>query len=245
MLSIIIPSYKGSSILLNNLPSFIEYLDKKNIRREVIIIDDGSNDNGATQKVALEFGCIYLENLNNMGKGASVRKGMLHAKGEYRIFTDVDIPFEFEAFDQFIHYLDIKEFDMVIGDRTLPDSRYFTEISRTRKISSTFFSFLVGRFVTTGMFDTQCGMKGFRANVANDLFSVNRINGFAFDVELLYIALKRNYDIKRIPVKLQTNETSTISLAREGITMFTDILSIKLNQLQGKYNKHSTNNENQ
>ena len=240
MVSIIIPSYKGSSILSNNLPSFIEYLDKKNIRREVIIIDDGSNDNGATRKIAQEFGCIYLENVNNMGKGASVRKGMLHAKGDFRIFTDVDIPFNFEVFEQFIHYLDVKEFDMVIGDRTLPDSKYFTEISRARKVSSNLFSFLVGRFVTTGMFDTQCGMKGFRANVAEDLFSVNRINGFAFDVELLYIALKRNYDIKRIPVRLRTNEASTISLAREGITMFTDILTIKLNQLQGKYNKQTT-----
>lgn len=241
MLSIILPSYKGSEILSRNLPLLIEYLGKKNITHEILVVDDGSADNGATRKIAEENGCIYLENGRNMGKGAAVRKGMLHAKGEFRIFTDVDIPFEFESFEQFLHYLDFKEFDMVIGDRTLPGSTYFAEISKTRKFSSNFFTFLVGRFVTTGMFDTQCGMKGFRADVAEDLFSVNSVNGFAFDVELLYIALKRNYDLKRLPVKLRTNEASTISLAREGITMVADILKLKLNHVRGRYDKRIKN----
>jgi len=237
MLSIILPSYKGSSILSLSLPLLTEYLNKKNIQHEIIVVDDGSNDNGATKKIAEEYDCIFLENTKNTGKGAAVQKGMRHAKGNFRIFTDVDIPFELDAFEQFLYYLDFKEFDMVIGDRTLQDSIYFTQISRTRNISSKFFSFLVGRFVTTGMFDTQCGIKGFRAHVAEDLFSVNRINGFAFDVELLYIALKRNYDIKRLPIKLRTNEPSTISLAKEGINMVIDILKIKLNHVQGRYNK--------
>ncbi len=237
MLSIILPSYKGSNFLAKNLPLFIEYLNNKNISHELIIVDDGSNDNGATKKVANKYGCIYFENKKNMGKGAAVRKGMANAKGEFKIFTDADIPFEFEAFEQFLHYLDFKEFSIVIGDRTLPESTYFSEISKKRKFSSNVFTFLVGRFVTTGMFDTQCGIKGFRAEVANDIFSVQRINGFAFDVELLYIALKRNYDIKRLPVKLRTNEVSTISLAREGFNMVSDILKIKLNHVMGKYNK--------
>ncbi len=180
MLSIILPSYKGSSLLANNLPLLIEYLGKKDLQNEILIVDDGSNDNGDTKNVAEKSGCIYLENVPNMGKGAAVRKGMAYAKGEFRIFTDADIPFEFEAFDRFLRYLDFKEFDIVIGDRTLPESTYFDEISKTRKFSSNLFSFLVGRFVTGGMFDTQCGMKGFRAAIADDLFSVNRINGFAF-----------------------------------------------------------------
>src|SRR3984885_451397 len=159
MLSIILPSYKGSAILSRNLPLLIEYLHKKNIGHEIIIVDDGSEDNETTKKITEKYGCIYLENAKNIGKGAAVRKGMLHAKGEFRIFTDVDIPFEFDSIDQFLYYLNFKEFDMVIGDRTLPGSVYFAEISKTRKFSSNFFTFLVGRFVTTGMFDTQCGLK--------------------------------------------------------------------------------------
>jgi dolichyl-phosphate beta-glucosyltransferase len=240
MLSIILPSYKGSEILSRNLPLLVEYLNKKNIGHEIIVVDDGSEDSGSTKKVAEQYGCHYLENVRNMGKGAAVRKGMLHAKGEYRIFTDADIPFEFDSLEKFLHYLDFKEFDVVIGDRTLPGSAYFMEISKTRKFSSGLFSFLVGRFVTGGMLDTQCGLKGFKAAVAEDLFSVSIVNGFAFDVELLYIALKRNYDVKRLPVRLRTNETSTIRLAKEGIKMVADILTLKLNHVRGKYKKRNT-----
>jgi dolichyl-phosphate beta-glucosyltransferase len=239
MLSIILPSYKGSEILSRNLPLLIEYLYKRNIGHEIIVVDDGSGDGGATQHVAVKYHCIFLQNECNLGKGAAVRKGMIRAKGEYRIFTDADIPFEFDALEQFLRYLDFKEFDVVIGDRTLPGSAYFTEISKTRKFSSGLFSFLVGRFVTGGMLDTQCGLKGFKAAVAEDLFSVSRVDGFAFDVELLYIALKRNYDVKRLPVKLRTNETSTIRLAREGIKMVADILTLKLNHVRGRYKKRS------
>jgi len=240
MLSIILPSYKGSDILSRNLPLLVEYLNKKNIGHEIIVVDDGSDDGGATQHVAITNNCIFLQNERNMGKGAAVRNGMLHAKGEYRIFTDADIPFEFDALEQFLRYLDFKEFDVVIGDRTLPESAYFGEISKTRKFSSNLFSFLVGRFVTGGMFDTQCGLKGFKAAVAEDLFSVSRVNGFAFDVELLYVALKRNYDVKRLPVRLRTNETSTIRLAKEGIKMVADILTLKLNHIRGKYKERNT-----
>lgn len=237
MLSIILPSYKGYSFLKKHLPEFINYASKKNISYEIIIVDDGSEDNGETEKIAKEYGCVFLQNKKNRGKGAAVRKGMLHAKGEYRIFTDADIPFELDAFDRFLYYLEFKEFDIVIGDRTIDGAVYFSEISRIRKISSVFFSFLVGRFITTGMFDTQCGIKGFKAKVAEDLFSVSKINGFAFDVELLYVALKRNYDIKRLPVRLRCNESSSINVISDGMRMLVDLFSIKWNHLRGKYNR--------
>ncbi len=237
-LSIIIPSFKGAEVLKNNVPGLINYFKQKNRLFEIIIVDDGSDDDGATEKVAIELNCLFLQNEKNLGKGAAVRKGMQHAKGDYRIFTDVDIPFEYDAFDRFLHYLEAKEFDVVIGDRTLPGSSYFTEISRLRKIGSNIFSFIVGRFVAGGHFDTQCGMKGFRAFVANDLFSVSKVNGFAFDVELLYISLKRNYDIKRLPVVLRCQEGSSVSVLRHGIGMLFDLYKIKLNHVKGLYNKH-------
>ncbi|HET6991131.1 MAG TPA: glycosyltransferase [Bacteroidia bacterium] len=241
-LSVIIPSFKGAEILRNNLPTLIAYLRQKNISFEIIIVDDGSGDNGATEKVAKDLGCLFFANPENMGKGAAVKNGMLKAKGDFRIFTDVDIPFELDAFDRFLKYLNEKEFDVVIGDRTLPGSSYFTEIPAIRKLGSTIFSFIVGRFVAGGHFDTQCGMKGFRATVAEDLFSVSRITGFAFDVELLYISLKRNYDIKRLPVVLRCQEGSSVSVLRHGFGMLIDLNRIKWNQLRGKYNKKNLKN---
>lgn len=236
-LSVIIPSYKGAEVLRKNVPELIAYLRQKNISSEIIIVDDGSGDNGLTEKVAREMGCLFFANPQNMGKGAAVRNGMLKARGDFRIFTDVDIPFQLDAFDRFLKYLDDKEFDLVIGDRTLPGSSYFTEIPAIRKFGSNVFSFIVGRFVAGGHFDTQCGMKGFRAAAAEDIFSVSRINGFAFDVELLYISLKRNYDIKRLPVVLRCQEGSSVSVLRHGFGMLIDLNKIKWNQVRGKYKK--------
>lgn len=234
-LSIVIPSFKGSESLQNNVPGLLNYLKGKNFSYEVIIVDDGSDDNGETEKIVKGLGCLFVQNKKNLGKGGAVRAGMLSAKGDYRIYTDVDIPFEFDAFDKFLHYLDVKEFDVVVGDRTLPGSVYFAEISRLRNIGSKIFSFIVGRFVAGGYFDTQCGMKGFKATVANDLFSITKINGFAFDVELLYISLKRNYDIKRLPVVLRCQEGSSVNVLYHGFGMLLDLYRMKWNQIRGKY----------
>lgn len=241
MLSIVLPSYKGADILKNQLPAFITFLKDENIDHEIIIVDDGSGDDGETERIALETGCRFLPLDNNVGKGAAVRKGVFLAKGDYIIFTDVDIPFNYESFRQFLHYLDMKEFDIVIGDRTLPGSSYFTKISGSRKLGSDIYSFIVGRFITGGLFDTQCGMKGFRRNVAIDLFSSGRIHGFAFDVELLYIALKRNYDIKRLPVILRSNEGSSVSLLRHGTRMVLDLFRIIWFQKTGAYRQQCVN----
>ena len=239
LLSIIIPSYKGAEVLKNNVPGLINYFKQKNSSFEIIIVDDGSQDGGATENVARELNCKFLKNEKNLGKGAAVRNGMLNAQGDLRIFTDVDIPFEYDAFDRFVHYLKVKEFDVVIGDRTLPGSSYFIDIPPIRKIGSNFFSFIVGRFVVGGHFDTQCGMKGFRASVAKDLYSISKINGFAFDVELLYISLKRNYDIKRLPVVLRCQEGSSVNVLRHGFGMLVDIFKIKWNHVRGLYKKQS------
>jgi dolichyl-phosphate beta-glucosyltransferase len=235
-LSIILPSYKSAGILREQLPEFIAWLKTKPWTTEVIVVDDGSDDGGETRKAAQENGCRFFQLEINKGKGAAVRRGMLEAKGEFRIFTDADIPFEYEAIELFFHYVKDKEFDIAIGDRRLPESKYFSEIKGARKMGSNIFTFFVGRFITTGFSDTQCGIKAFKGKVADDLFSVATLNGFAFDVELLYIALKRNYDIKRLPVHFRsTHDGSSVSLMKHAPGMLMDLFRIKLNHLRGRY----------
>ncbi len=236
-LSVIIPSYNSASVLKNNLPYLIEYLSGTKYSFEIIVVDDGSLDDNLTKQITQELKCKYLRNKVNMGKGAAVRNGMLNAQGTFRIFTDADIPFQIEAYERFLYYLDNKEFDMVVGDRTLVQSSYFGEISKSRKIGSSWFSFIVGRFVAGGMFDTQCGMKGFKAEIAKDIFGVGRINGFAFDVEVIYVALKRNYDIKRLPVSLRSQEGSSVNMLKHSFSMMFDLFVIKVNHLRKKYTK--------
>jgi dolichyl-phosphate beta-glucosyltransferase len=237
MLSLIIPSYKSAKILEHQLPYVIDFLKKQAINFEIIVVDDGSNDNQTTFHVTQKLGVKYLSYEQNKGKGHAVRLGMGQAKGDWLIYTDADIPFENEALLDIIHYLENKEFDLVIGDRGLENSHYFDRISVKRKFGSRFFTFLVGRFITTGVFDTQCGLKGFKKEIANDLFGVGRINGFTFDVELIYISLKRNYDFKKIPVVLRSQEGSSVRVFKHGLLMLIDLFRIKYFHLRGFYKK--------
>ena len=235
MLSIILPTYKGAEILKNQLPAFINFLDENKFVYEIIVVDDGSNDDGKTKNIALELGCIYLENEKNTGKGSAVRKGIMKSSGDYCIFTDVDIPFHYEAFLRFINYLEKKNFDIVVGDRNLPESSYFTKISPIRKLGSDIFSAIVSRIFTAGLYDTQCGMKGFKKEIAKDLFSISKINRFAFDVELISIAVKRAYTIKRLPVSLRSNESNTVKVVQHGMGMLLDLIRIIYFHWTGKY----------
>jgi hypothetical protein len=145
------------------------------------------------------------------------------------------VPYELDAFDRFLHDLDAKKYHFVTGDRTLEASSYDTEIPRLQTLGSHVYSFLVGRFVAGGWFDTQCGLEGFRGAAAEDLFRVGKIPGFAFDVELFYVALERNYDIKRLPVRLRVQEGSSVRIVRDGLAMTGDLAVIRWHQLAGHY----------
>lgn len=228
MTSIIIPAYNSSHILKKNLPPLISFLNEKKIESEIIVIDDGSDDFETTKKICTELNCRFLFHEKNLGKGAAVRKGMLFAKGDFRIFTDADIPFQYDAITALIQYL--HEFDMVIGDRTLPQSDYFSHISCKRFWASRFFSFLTEKLLTRNFCDTQCGLKGFNAKTAIEIFSSIKINGYAFDAELIYFAMKKNYSIKKIPVNFRNSEGSGAGIFRDGIKMFFDVLRIKFFQ---------------
>lgn len=233
--TIVLPAYRAAEVLARNVPPLLVYLNSLASTHEVIIVDDGSQDHGHTGDVARRLGCRYMELPRNSGKGAAVRQGMLAASGRFRIFTDADVPFELEAIERILYYLDFKEFHFVTGDRTLPDSRYFAQVSIARRLASAAASTIVSRFIAGGWLDTQCGIKGFQGRVADDLFGVTRVRRFAFDVELFYVALKRNYDIKRIPVRLRSNDTSSVRLAVDGPSFVADLARIRWNQFCGRY----------
>jgi len=236
-ISFIIPSYKSSEALDKNLSYLLNYVSLKDFESEIIVVDDGSNDENKTQVVVLKHNCKYLTYPKNRGKGGAVRFGMQNANGNIKIFTDADIPFESNAIDLIIFGITTQQFDLVIGDRTLEESNYFTEISSKRKFGSNFYTFFVGRIVTTGIFDTQCGLKGFTKKVADDIFSISKINSFAFDVEVIYIALKRNYSIRKIPVSLRSQEGDSVSLLKHAPGMLLDLFKIKINFIKGNYKR--------
>jgi dolichyl-phosphate beta-glucosyltransferase len=234
-LSVVLPCYREASRLAAHVPVLQRYLCALDVSHEIVVCDDGSDDAGLTRAVADELGCRYFASARNQGKGAALRRGMRQARGRFRLFTDAEVPYEFDAIERALHGLDREGFHMVVGDRTLEGSGYFREISLWRRLGSALCTLLVGRLVAGGGFDTQCGLKGFRAEVADDLFSVSRIGRFAIDMELFCVALQRRYHIKRLPVRLRCQEGSSVHPVRDGLALLRDALRIRRNLRLGRY----------
>lgn len=234
-LSVVIPAYNDAALLARHLPALEAYLRELDLGYEIVISDDGSDDDGATRDVAEELGTVYIRSPANRGKGSALRRGMRCAQGRLRIFTDADVPYELDAIGTMVRHLDLEGFDFVTGDRTLESSHYSALVPLWRRIGSWLFSAIVRRVGAFGRFDTQCGLKGFRADVAEDLFGVGRIDRFAIDVELFAVALARNYKIARLPVRLRCQEGSSVRFLSDGGAMLWDLLRIRWYSLVGCY----------
>ena len=242
-LSLIIPIYKGSAYAAQSAHLVHDYLSKNpNLSFEVIFVDDGSGDN--TSDVLRAQGLPHLRVLTlpeNQGKFGAIRAGMREATGACRIFTDGDIPYELEALSYVHSLIAGRNFHVVVGDRTLPGSEYAEQLSPTRSFVTKIFSILVRILVTGGLFDTQCGLKGFRGDVANALFPILRDSGFSGDVELLYVCLKYNLEIKRVPVRLRRAAPSTVRVVNHGLKMLRRISRLRRSWRKGFYrSEHMT-----
>lgn len=235
MLSIIIPSYNGSDILQKELPAFIAYLEKEIPNYEIIVVDDGSENWEKTQQVAKENKCRFERNQQNQGKGAAVKRGVFAAKGDQIIFTDADIPFQYQNLNRLYQELQGSEKEVVIGDRTLPESDYYDGISTLRRMGSKVFTSVISWVLKHSLRDTQCGLKGFKRQSAEAIFNCTTIKGFAFDVELLIITQIQERTIARIPVQLRNTGGSSVNFRQEVFKMLKDVFQIKRNSKNGKY----------
>jgi len=226
MISIVIPTYRGASILEKQLPLYIAYMKAHHPDFEIIIVDDGSDDAGRTAGLAEQYSCKYIHFPKNRGKGTAVKAGMLAAGGSILLFTDVDIPFQYQNISDFIATLEKEDVDLVVGDRTLAESSYFKRISVLRKAGSDVFSLIVSRVFTDGLHDTQCGLKAFKRAAGRQLFSETVITGFAFDVEILYLASIYGLRREGLPVQLRSNESSSVRVLYHGSLMLLDLITI-------------------
>jgi dolichyl-phosphate beta-glucosyltransferase len=151
------------------------------------------------------------------------------------IFTDADLPFDMEAFEYAYGLLCRGDIDIVIGDRYLPDSRYSEFLSLKRRIASIVFSLWVRLFIAGGLFDTQCGLKGFTRRIAPKLFTACKLKRFGGDVEVLYLALKLNLTVRRIPVRLHRSGKTSVRLLRDGVPTIAAVATIPFNWYLGLY----------
>ena len=221
--SLVMPAFNSIRYVDDNVGRVLAFFDAAGIDGEVVLADDGSTD-GTADSVRRDPRVTVLR-LPHGGKGAAVRAGMGAATGEIRAFTDGDLPYGLERLPLAMHYITDRRYHAVIGDRTLPGSDY-ESTGPLRTIVSEVASFAFRTLVTGGIYDTQCGFKVFR---------LARIDGFAIDVELIYLLLKYRLDLKRIPVVLERNAPSSVRVVRDSATAFRDIATIRWNWATGRY----------
>jgi dolichyl-phosphate beta-glucosyltransferase len=235
-ISLVIPVYNGNGTLEKHLTPLLSWLTGKPYKTQIILVDDGSADYHLARSYARQHDLQFLRLPANTGKGAALRNGFQLAEGNIQLFTDADIPFQYENIDTFISLLTQDPGKLVIGDRTDPSSVYFEKTSLMRTAGSYLVSALVNRFFVKGIQDTQCGLKGMGKEVASLLFHHSRIDRFAIDVELVYLAWQNDIPIIKIPVQLRSNDTSSVRAVKDGIKLLIDLYRIR--KIHGK-RKHS------
>lgn len=238
--SFVIPALNEAAHIRESLGLLCRYATERGWDFEVVVVDDGSHDTTGTEAAAADHRVRVVRNKANRGKGYSLRRGMLTARGRFRLYTDADIPYRLSCLDEFLRYLDFQEFHVALGDRTLQGSTYHLQVPFVRKVASYAFSWFAHNFVVGGWRDTQCGLKGFRAEVAENLFPRCTLDRFGFDVELIYATLKNNYDIIRLPVILERNKGTSVHVMRDSLLMLRDLARIRLNAAHGRYVKPIT-----
>jgi len=227
-ISVIIPVYNEEN-RINCVTKVIDYLRPRFSEFEIIISDSGSTDN--TVKLARAFADadsrIKVLKCKRHGKGGAVHEGILSSFGDLVLFTDVDLSTPIEEADKLISVL--KEgSDIVIASRWLPGSKILKRQRRVREIFGRILNGIIQRSYLPGIFDTQCGFKLFKGDIARELFSKQKIDGFLFDVEVLYMARKKGCKIKEVPVPWINNESSKVSIIKLIPQILIDLVRIKI-----------------
>jgi len=248
-LSVVIPTYNEEKRLLGTLENVVSYLARQEYTSEVIVVDDGSADR--TREIARSFITQHsgqprvrlIEN-DHRGKGYTVRTGMLAGEGKYILFTDADLATPIYEVGKMIGSLESGS-DLAIGTREGIGATRLNE-PFLRHLMGRVFNLLVRLISGLKFHDTQCGFKGFRREVAHDLFSrvklyganAKRIRGGAvtgFDVEVLYLAFQAGYRIEEIPVRWQYGAESKVNPLLDSARMFRDVIKVRWMAIKGMY----------
>ena len=237
-LSIVIPAYNEEALIVSTLESLRSYMASRPEQYEIIVVDDGSRDNTVPliQEWQKNTGTrLYLLiNQKNMGKGFSIRRGVMESRGQHVIFIDADLPYELDVIDNFMKALK-SGYDLAVGSRVLPGSEV-RGVPAYRYLAGQIFSLMVQTLLFSGLPDTQCGFKSFKSEAAREIFRRTSINGFGFDVEMLFVARKLKLAIQPVAVHMiEHRQRSRVRLVNDSLKMFSNLFMVRWMDWLGKY----------
>jgi dolichyl-phosphate beta-glucosyltransferase len=234
-LSIVIPAYNEEKRLIQTLPKIAEFIGKQTYSAEILVVDDGSEDRTAevVEQFAAQHACIRLIRAAHGGKGHAIKTGMLQATGDYAFLCDADLAMPITELPKFLPPIQ-NGYQVAIGSREIEGAVRHNEPSY-RHLMGRVYNLLVKVMAVPGFEDTQCGFKCFHRAVMHDLFSHQTIDGFGFDVELLFVAQKRGYRIVEVPIHWHYQTESKVHPIRDTLKMVQDMLTVRRNDRQGLY----------
>ena len=235
--SIVIPAYNEGARLEKTLQKVIAHIAREHWDAEVVVVDDGSRDE--TTQIVRSYMQTHrhlklLENQVNRGKGFSVRNGMLHARGEILLFTDADLSAPIEEASKLFAAIQ-NGADVAIGSRWLKSEMQTRKQPFYRQMGGRLFNLTLRTVLGLNFKDTQCGFKAFTYRAANTVFSMQKIERWGFDPEILYLANRSGMKVAEVPVEWAHSPGTRLHPFRDGIRMFADILKVRENALTGKY----------
>lgn len=230
MISVVIPCYNEGNFITKALKECFEYFSRKDVPFEILVVDDGSRDKTSerVEQVAAAHPGHHLRlirNRRNRGKGYSVRRGVLHSRGQLVLITDTDLSTPLREFEKMNAF--IPEYDIVIASRGLKESRKIIHQTWVRGAMGKIFNFFVRMLLFDGYYDTQCGFKLFKGEAARYLFKRQKIRRFAFDIEILGRAIKKGLKIKEVPVHWTNRNETRVRLIHDSVDMFISIFRIR------------------
>lgn len=215
----------------------IAFAESQDYVVQVLVVDNGSTDHtpDIAREIAAEHPAVSLLCQPIPGKGAAVRKGIFEGQGEYLFICDADLAMPIEETDKFLPPA-LSDYDVAIASREAPGAVRYNE-PWYRHLMGRVFNSIVRLLAVPGIQDTQCGFKCFRREAARDLFSIQTIDGWAFDVEILHAAQRRGYRLIEVPINWYYGEGSRVSPIRDSLNMVIEVLRIRRNGQAGLYDR--------
>jgi len=235
-LSIVIPAYNEAGRIAGSLEAVQGYVRSKAFPVETIVVDDGSTDN--TVEVASgQAGIRVLRNEHNRGKGFSVRRGVLEARGNLILFTDADLSSPIEEADKLLAARESSGADAVVGSRALQRELIGIHQSPFREWGGRFFNLLVRIFTGLEIHDTQCGFKLFRRETTRRAFELQHVERFGFDPEILFLVQRLGGKVVEVPVRWNHSPATKVHYLRDSVHMTMDLLALRWRAWAGRYEK--------
>ena len=233
-LSIVIPAYNEADRILTSLEAICNYICGKAFAIEILVVDDGSTDTTVAVVSALP-GVRVISNERNRGKGYSVRRGVLEARGELVLFTDADLSAPIEEADKLLAAMESSGADAVVGSRALQRELIGVHQSPFREWGGRFFNLLVRIFTGLNVYDTQCGFKLFRRQTTRHAFELQRAERFGFDPEVLFLIQRLGGKVVEVPVRWNHSPATKVHYLKDSLHMSWDLVALRWRALTGKY----------